>query len=85
MNGLSMLGGSVSKAAGPFFAGVLLSFFFTAFSHVGSVIAFSTIALLGFLATGFVHFLSEDTAEEVKSDTSGSAQLLDKHRDNTTP
>lgn len=48
MNGLAMLGGSITKGCGPIFGGVLFSF---CVNHVrppyGSVVVYSTIAFLG--------------------------------------
>lgn len=60
MNGLSMLGGSLAKALGPLFGGMLFS---TSVSHVtppfGSVVVYSITALLGICLAIQAYFLRE--------------------------
>jgi len=60
MNGLSMLGGSLTKALGPLFGGILFS---TSVNNVtapfGSVVVWSTIAFLGVCLALQAYFLRE--------------------------
>jgi MFS family permease len=65
MNGLSMLGGSLAKAIGPLFGGMLFS---TSVNHVtppiGSVVVYSIVALLGICLAVQAYFLREYDEQE---------------------
>jgi MFS family permease len=62
MNGLSMLGGSVAKGAGPIFAGFLVTFSVAWFGKYGSLLIFFTIGLLGLgvMVCAFIFLHDED-------------------------
>lgn len=64
MNGLSMLGGSVAKGAGPAFAGFLVTFSVSSgvFCHVGEVFVFFVISFLMYMIAIPSASLSVDTA-----------------------
>lgn len=68
MNGLSMLGGSFTKALGPLFGGILFS---TSVNHVtppfGSIVVYSTIAFLGVCLGIQAYFLREYDGQEGES------------------
>ena len=88
MNGLSMLGGSFTKALGPLFGGILFS---TSVNNVtppfGSVVVYSTIALLGICLTVQAYFLreydghKEDSAKATAKESTSS----DGDRDEEEP
>ena len=65
MNGLSMLGGSLAKAIGPLFGGILFS---TSVNHVtppiGSVVVYSIVAFLGICLAVQTYFLREYDEQE---------------------
>jgi MFS family permease len=56
MNGFQLMGGSLARACGPIVAGNLAGFCFSSpnLAHNGSIIVYSTIALVGWLVTSYV-------------------------------
>ena len=66
MNGILLIGTSVTKGMGPIFAGFLVSISFSSKSlwippEQGSILIFGTIAIMGLLTTRLAVWL-EDTA-----------------------
>ena len=67
MNGLSMLGGSFAKGMGPLFSGFLFAFSVSSGvfqPHVGAVVVFAVIGLVGCLPAAMTFTLLRDDGED---------------------
>jgi hypothetical protein len=67
MNGLSMLGGSFAKGLGPLFSGFLVSFSVSSGvfqPHVGAVVVFAVIGLIGCVPAAMTFTLLRDDGED---------------------
>lgn len=82
LNGLSMLGGSFSKAFGPLFGGVLFSASVGTFSPpYGSVVVYGTTAFLGICISVLVYFLREYDEHEKDESTNNEDTTEGKIKD----
>jgi len=81
MNGLSMLGGSLAKAAGPAFAGILFS---TSVGNItppyGSVVVYGIISILGLGLFLQACCLPEHTELDNPKATGVNEQVLDNDK-----
>ena len=71
MNGLSMVGGSVSKGLGPIFAGLLVTLSFSVpnkeIAQYGSLFIWSTIGVMGVLVYRYIDALAARTPQAEQS------------------
>ena len=67
MNGIQLMGGSVARSCGPIVAGNLTSFAFSRFASTGSMLVFSTIALIAWIVTSRIWVLRQYAVAEASS------------------
>jgi hypothetical protein len=70
MNGFQLMGGSLARACGPIVAGNLAGLCFSSpnLGHNGSIVVYSTIAVVGWLVTSCVWSVHAEAALLLEAD-----------------